>query len=484
MYARAFRNAVVTPLAVADHPFVMTGETLPGYFRNSSNSFQQDDMQSSNADENSDDVSAISLDIAEQDKEHTECRALQALVALIPYAEQVPQELSSTGHHLGRNEYLSLLVFLRYVNYRTTVVRVSDLRRGVEEAHALVIELDNPARLANQALLWACVACGAVVRQSPLAESYLFIAKEYLRYSFDSPTQETFFALSATAYTSYLLDWESFQKYADLALIICLEIADSCTFGERRDCRMSMQLLRGHIMNDTPMNGEAWHKSVNEKVSFLDRTAWKEVIPDQTPNSINFGMRMWAQMADSLSKMKASPEVRSQSLNALRAICDDVRPVGNPVLEKLLHANRMLVHVCSGRMDEAAQAAKSLIKIFETYPMLLTLSRQPSATHMLLDSAHLLGDKLLRNRIAVVRSALKQVSRSRGEPSIVLSLYNAILAELFTRLPIATLTARHVNTASAESQMDDLEAQFAAEEDMLFRDSQSLFAPPEEWAHA
>jgi hypothetical protein len=244
---------------------------------------------------------------------------------------------------------------------------------------------------------------------------------------------------------------------------------------------MAMQLLRGHIINDISEEQADWYEKFDARLEFLDRKVWNALInPCETPNIVNYGLCLWAQMAETLSETVTSPNSPPTSLCALQAICQEVRPAGNPVLEKLLHANRMFVSVYMDRFDDAKESATSLISMFEKYPILLTLTRQPIATHILLDSAELLNVELSK-RVAIVRRALLQVPRWAGEASLLLTLYKCILDRILLRIPRSVLTAPDTDGDDTDDELCDFEGYLAAEDATLMRDSESLLSVAEEW---
>jgi hypothetical protein len=257
-----------------------------------------------------------------------------------------------------------------------------------------------------------------------------------------------------------------------------LEIAERLTFEEHHDCWTVAKVLRGYVTNDISEEVQAWKESVDERLSFLDKAAWKAVMPVQI--SINDTMRLWMQMTETLSEVLRSPNSTPRSLDVLQTVCEEVHPDGNPVMEKLVNVNRMFVYVCLGRIHEASEAAKSLVKTFETYPMLLNLTRQPSDTHILLDSALLLGDARLSKRIAVIRQSLSTIPRSEGQISLIQTFYRYILDKLLMQLPISVLTAQNWDAKEVDAQMNELEEQLEAEKALLVRDAHSLLAPVEE----
>jgi hypothetical protein len=129
-------------------------------------------------------------------------------------------------------------------------------------------------------------------------------------------------------------------------------------------------------------------------------------------------------------------------------------------------------------LTEAAAAAELLICIFERHPILLTLTREPDATHILLDSALILGNARLSKRIAVVRRALPEVPESPSETSFLQTFYRCIRDKLTNRTPPFQLPAP-IDAHGCELD-DQLEEYFATEDSML-SEGLNYFLEPDGW---
>jgi hypothetical protein len=125
----------------------------------------------------------------------------------------------------------------------------------------------------------------------------------------------------------------------------------------------------------------------------------------------------------------------------------------------------MFIFVCRDRVKEAAAAAELLIRLFEKHPILLTLTREPDATHILLDSALILGNARLSKRIAVIKRALPAVPESPLESSFLQKFYRCIRDKLTKRTPPFQLP---VPIDADGCELDDqLEEHFTTEDSML-----------------
>jgi hypothetical protein len=367
--------------------------------------------------------------------------------------EALPVEISGVGQCLGFHERIGLSVFLRYVNTLAPYVPLDVLNTGLSVVSTASTSIStrsgaSASAHASQAVVWACVACGAAAQRIIHAPQYLFVAKEHLRHCFDHPSRETLAALCAVALGSYYIDPRgTFCKYANFAIIIFSELKQSLTVEQQRETWTAMELLRAYVMNERVYSQDVQaldsSRDMLQACTVADPEGWTILAPDggMLDNGV---LRIFYQLEQTLGHFRdgatSNPQTRTQSLIALRDTCTLAQMTGdvasNPALQKILRSSLLFVYVHMNQLDAATEAAKLCVRTFETFPMLLTWTRKPSSIHALLDVAELLADDRLQERIASVRRAVPDADIVHDAEDIEEVFHMSMRDQLMKQLPV------------------------------------------------
>jgi hypothetical protein len=284
----------------------------------------------------------------------------------------------------------------------------------------------------------------------------LFAAKENLRHCFDYPSRETLAALCTVALASYYIDPRgTFYKYANFASIIFSELKQSLAVGEQHQTWTAMELLRAYVINDRAYSFDA---AVSEGMNY-EAPACAVADPDCDCGMLeNSVLSIFFQLERTVSHLReadSDPQTRSQSLLSLRNTCVQAQITGdsNPVLQKILWSSLLFVYVHTNQLDAAAEAAKSCVRAFETFPMLLIWTRKLSSIHALLDVAELLADDRLEDRIASIRRAVPDTDMVTDAYDIEEIVHMSTRDQLMKQLPVHT-AQRHPNSPRIDSFED------------------------------
>jgi hypothetical protein len=288
---------------------------------------------------------------------------------------------------------------------------------------------------------------------------YLLIATELIRGCFDYPCRETFFALCAIAFSAYNTHPTSFLSYAGFAGTILLEIKEGLSEEDQRSCEAALQVMRGLSLN---YHGICFAQADEEGTDELgdhvvDPSAWNDV-PQGSLHAATWTCLV-PQMRKTLKQQIAESSDREQTLSALHALqqtCELVKRFAqwraDPVSAILLHMSQLFVDVHTEKLSAAVETVKSLLTLFDTYPVLLTWTREPSYRHALLDAAELLLDGPWLKQITAMRKLVPQPAWSSSGAALLTSKFCISIRDKLVRsLPICALS---VNQRGDEAVFD------------------------------
>jgi hypothetical protein len=436
----AFAAAVINPIAVADHPLLRARKSTSEEDCSIRGIHCSEGEQTNPFDVDRESTMVFIGTSTENPGGHC-----ARFMPPVQYAENMPLQLVAVGHHVGSMEFINLTVFLRYMNSYTTLVHVSDLREGLSTAADLPCEKHARVRThASQATLWACVAVGAVAQYSPFTQEYFYIARQHVQVCFDVPCRETFAAMCAIAYSSYFADPKSFCMYAGFALTIFLELEQHFTLEEKQFGWTALQVLRNHAFNALRSSAE-FHNLTEllEEYSILDSPAWVVAAQNLSIIITNPSQRLWGQMPQAFPRSSSPDAQPMRALDELQSVCDQVQLSGqitddDPVLQKLFYMSRMGISAYLARFDEAAIAARALVKTLEANPTFLTWASLV-AVHALLDAAQMLCHDMSK-RIQVLKKRLPEAPLNWNEDDLFSTVCTNIRNRLLMHLPLRALS--------------------------------------------